>query len=501
MFKFLKKYRNQFILIILIFTIYFITRLIHLQLRYLPLFTDEAIYAYWAQRGKFDASWRLASLSDGKQPLFIWLTSLMMNLVSNPVLAGRLVSVISGALTMVGLILLGLEVFKSLWIGLIAALFYVFYPFALVLDRMALYDSLVGTFSVWALYLGILLTRMMRLDIAFILAQVIGASILNKTSGFFNIYLLPITLILFRTKSNLKNNFIKWVFLIFIVILLSLTYYSVLRLSYQFNLISEKNGNFIYTINHLLDSNFIILFAMNLSQFTEWLIIYFSFPIILLIIFSFFTKAFFREKLLLMLWFFVPFLALSAFGRIVYPRYLFFMTLPLLLLTSFSFVSIYKKLNKNNMLIALFVVGIFILNTICIYKIIFNYPKALIPKADKEQYINGIAAGGGIREIISYLIVESSARKIMVVTEGIYGSLTTTSVNMYFLNNPNIEKIVLDQIPTSIPAELLNKSKEMPVYIIFNYLQNVPVWPIELISQSRKGISNYYIRLYKVTRW
>ena len=79
---------------------------------------------------------------------------------------------------------------------------YVFYPFAQVYDRMALYDGLVGTFYVWALYFSMLLIRKIKLDIAYTLGFVIGGGILTKSSNFFSIYLLPFLLILFDFKQK-----------------------------------------------------------------------------------------------------------------------------------------------------------------------------------------------------------------------------------------------------------------------------------------------------------
>ena len=38
----------------------------------LPIFVDEALYLRWSQIAWKDASWRFISLTDGKQPFYIW---------------------------------------------------------------------------------------------------------------------------------------------------------------------------------------------------------------------------------------------------------------------------------------------------------------------------------------------------------------------------------------------------------------------------------------------
>ena len=141
--NFVKKYRLELIIAVLLTLAYFFLRLY--QIMSLPIFTDEAIYVRWSQIARQDASWRFISLTDGKQPMFVWIALNLMRFVKDPLLASRLVSVFAGFATMIGLFFLGREIFKNRWIGILSAFLYLIFPFALVYDRMALYDSLVGT--------------------------------------------------------------------------------------------------------------------------------------------------------------------------------------------------------------------------------------------------------------------------------------------------------------------------------------------------------------------
>ncbi|MDP2918200.1 MAG: glycosyltransferase family 39 protein, partial [bacterium] len=141
--------------------VFLVTRFYNLTL--MPIFTDEAIYVRWAQIANYDASWRFISLTDGKQPLFIWLMMDVMPIFGEPLFAGRAASILAGLGTMAGLFFLGKEIFKSKKVGWLAMLLYFLYPFALVYDRMALMDGLVGMFAVWALLFEILLVKTLRL--------------------------------------------------------------------------------------------------------------------------------------------------------------------------------------------------------------------------------------------------------------------------------------------------------------------------------------------------
>ena len=213
------------------------------------------------------------------------------------------------------------EIFKNRWVGILSSAIYVIFPMALVYDRMALYDSLVGAFAIWGLYFEILLIRNLRLDIALILGMVTGGAILTKTSGFFNIYLLPFTLLLFDLKAKKKlNRFAKWVGLVLISVFLAFGFYSVLRLSPFFHIINEKNSVFVYPFQELITHPF-RFFGVNMNGVWDWLITYYKWSLFLLIISSFFiSRKYTREKILLVIFYHVWFPGYVLQLQLVYPN-------------------------------------------------------------------------------------------------------------------------------------------------------------------------------------
>src|SRR5438477_13212189 len=75
---------------------YLATRLVHLGL--LPMVSDEGTYITWGVRALHATSaqdW-LASLEDGKQPLLAWLMPPFLALGGDRLVAGRLVSAVTG---------------------------------------------------------------------------------------------------------------------------------------------------------------------------------------------------------------------------------------------------------------------------------------------------------------------------------------------------------------------------------------------------------------------
>lgn len=497
-----KKYKTEIIVSLILLGLFFLTRLI--KLTSVPIFTDEAIYLRWAQIAKNDAAWRFISLTDGKQPLFVWLAMTAMKFIADPLTAGRLVSVLSGFVTMIGLWGLTFLVFRDKKVAFLSAFLYSISPFALVYDRMALMDTLVGTFSVLSLSLMILLTRSLRLDMALILGAVLGGGVLTKSSGFINLYLLPLTLLLFNWQDKKwKINFIRWLGLGVVSVVLAYGFYSILRLSPFFHIIDEKNTIFVYPFNEWITHPF-TFFVGNWKALWDWLTTYVTWPILLLVFGSFFlARKFTKEKLILFSWFLVPFIALAVFGRNLYPRFILFMTLSLLPLASLSLDALFKILPRKYLAFILF--WLFVLLPLrADYLILGNFSRAPLPRSDLDQYSSAWPAGGGVKEAIKFFKDQAKNGKIYISTEGTFG-LMPYALELYLIDNPNITITSFWPVPDLPPKEAVEASKKMPAYFLF--YQPCPsckktgeaplTWPVTPIFQIEKG-KNSYLTVYQL---
>jgi len=499
---FIKKYKIEIVILLFILTAYLLLRT--LSLLQIPIFTDEAIYLRWAQIAKNDASWRFISLTDGKQPLFIWLTIVAMRFIDDPLVAGRLVSVAAGIGTMAGLFFLGREAFKNRWIGILSAGLYALFPFALVYDRMALYDTLVGAFSVWGIYLTILLARSMQLDKAFMLGFVAGAAVLNKTNGFFTIYLLPLALILINYKvKDVKPQLLRFTGLCLLVVVMTYGFYSILRLSPFFYIINEKNSIFFYPVEEWIRHP-LSYFPANFSAFMDWLFRYVGLPILVLIISSFIvSKTYIREKIYLLLLFIIPFMGFALDGKTVYPRYIFPMTLSLLPLAAYTLVILYKRLPLKKWFIVLILAFFYWILTI--FLILYNFSGSPIPSSDKSQYLTAWPSGVGIHEINNYIENQARTKKVFLASEGTFG-LLPYAFELKFYKNPNVTVKGYWPIESEPPVDLLVSAQKNDTYIVFYQDCSVcegvglapPSWPLTKIMQTKRIEAGSYITLYKV---
>ena len=476
--------------------LYFFMRLTNLTK--LPIFTDEAIYIRWSQIGSRDANWRFISLVDGKQPLFTWIMMGLLRVIKDPLFAGRLVSVFAGFGTTIGMWFVTWELFKNKKIAFVSSLLYILIPFGLMYDRMALYDSLSAAISIWSLYLAIRLAREVRLDVALLLGISLGFGVLNKSDGFLILYMLPGTLILFDwMKKDKMKRLMRWVGLAFISAVICEVMYSILRLSPLYAMVGQKDAVFVYTFRQWLTHPFNFLVG-NLHGLFDWAIHYLTWPLYLIAIISGLTlwsKP--REKLLLLGWWFAPFFALALDGRVLYPRFILFMVLPLMILAAVGVVWVWDHFHGSIWRWVLILL-LFFVSMYTDFYIITNPLYAPIPEADAGQYINDWPSGWGIPQVNAYLAGEAAKGKVTVYTDGTFG-LLPYAIEIYLVDNPNMKIIGLYPIMPQMPKELFDDAKTRSTFVVFDQTQVIPPWPLKFISQWQKGQrTDVFMRLYEV---
>lgn len=477
---------------------YAITRLTNLTA--IPLFTDEAIYIRWSQIGAGDANWRFISLVDGKQPFFTWVVMVLLRLIpGDPLFIGRLASVLAGIGSIVGIWFLSYELFGRKAIAFMSSILYLVSPFALVYDRMALYDSMVATFFIWNFYLAILLARRVKLDVALILGMMLGVGMLNKTSGFLSLYLLPMTLIVFDWQSDFRwKRFVQWVFLVAVATIISQLLYSVLRLSPLFSMVSQKDSVFVYSYGEWIKNPFLSLEG-NLRGLLDWLIHYLTWPVFFAALLpAMVVPRSRREYLLIYAWWVIPFVGLASFGRVLYPRFILPMSMPLLVVAATTVVWVLEAIRLKVWKIVL--AGIFFLpSLLAVYYLLFNPLYAPIPYADRGQYISDWPAGWGVREVNNFLGRQAARGHITVFTEGTFG-LLPYAIEIYLVDNPNVTIRGIWPVPQEVPDYVISSVRLEPTYLVFSQ-QDVPKgWPVSLVAQYQKGLrTDRFYRLYKVS--
>lgn len=469
--------KKDALLIGVLIVAYFATRLINLDA--LPIFGDEGIYIRWAKVAWHDASWRFISLTDGKQPLQTWGTIPFLKLFPvNPLLAGRLFSVFSGLFALLGIFATGYYLFgkKAAYFG---SLLYVFTPMFMFYDRMALVDSAVNGFAVWMFLLSIILARNVRLDIALLYGLLSGMALLAKSSVRLFLGLGFLALIMIKPSISRILNFS---ILYFLSSIIALVLYNIQRLSPFFHYIAQKNKSFVMTFDELLQNPFANFFN-NIKIIPPYIFSEIGYVLGFLGIFGL-LLLFKKDKRLALyfcFWIVIPFIIIAFISKVIFPRYLIFFAGLLTILAAFLLIQI-KEMTK---LIAI-VISVVISVAYFDYAIIFNHKNIPFPPVDRGQYIEGITAGWGIRDLISYARDKSKEKRVIILAEGDFGVIGD-QLEAHLTQNDNIFIKGFWPLKVEHVIENQKKLKANFVYVVFSHQKELPEgWPIRLIREYKK---------------
>ncbi len=477
----------------LICGIYFATRLIRLD--QWPIFSDEGIYIRWAKVAWKDPNWRFISLTDGRQPLQTWGTIPFLKLFSeNALLAGRLFAVTSGFVGLIGTMTL----MFYLWgkrAAKIAGFLFVCIPYFVFYDRIALIDSAVNAGFVWILFFSILLARTLRLDVALLMGFVAGFVLLAKSTSRMFIMLSVAAPILFisKKKTEFITKSINYLVLLAGVGVIALFFYNVQRLSPFFHYVELKNTTFVMTFSEFLQTPFahftnnIKIIPLYIAWEAGWLIVIFS----IAGLFKLYKKDI-RLFLYILAFIVGPFVALSFFAKVLFPRYLIFYA-SILIITATYFITTLKVKTQY------IVLGILLLSmSVLSYPLIFDPVKASFPPVDRGQYVESETAVWGAKELMAYLRQESVSKPVLILAEGNFG-LVGDVLDVFLQEGDNME--IRGFWPLG-EKELLDHQQEATtkdVYIVFSHREEFPEnWPIVFVKEYTKPGNKKSLYLYKL---
>lgn len=455
---------KAFIIFSLSLVLFFGLRLFNLNR--IPVFVDEAIYVRWSQIMRHEPSLRFLPLSDGKQPLFMWMTMPSLKLCNDPLVAGRMVSVFAGVMSLFGIAFLTFVLTENLLLASLSSLIYAVLPFSVFFDRMALVDSLLSAFGLWSLALGAFLIRKTRLDLAMLLGFAIGFGSITKSPAiFFSLWQLFLFLALFDFRAkDVRSRLLKLAGAWLVVLLISQSIYNILRLGTNFHLIGSRNQDYLFSIREVLNHPANPLIG-NSKTTILWLWYLFTPPLFLCLFTPFFGR--FRK-----ISFWVIFLCLFALlsqasvAKVYTSRYILFAATPLILPITLGLHELGTRLKKTWLVISIFLLWPLFLSAV----LIVSPPKANLPLDMRSGYLEEWTAGWGQKEIASYLIAKSAeGKKLIVGTDGYFGTLPD-GLQIYTQGISNITVIGGSPAITAIPESLVNslKDKNNLVYLVAN---------------------------------
>lgn len=485
-------------IIIALVGLFFATRLFNLTV--LPIFTDESIYIYWAKYIATVRSHWFLSLTDGKPPLLIWMISFLLTILPHSfyLVAGRLPSVVSGLIGLIGIYKLAKILLNSEKAGVIAAALFIINPFILLYDRLAIYDSMLSAFLIWTIYFAVKTSKFLRLKDALFWGIFLGLSFYAKPTAILFIVLSPLCALFLLKRKSPKRDWGRLLGLSFFALAVGEGLNNLQRVSHVYSRAAIKNQEFQQPINELFKNPLALTWG-NMQGFITWITAYYSLPFVIigLVAFIFLMVKKPKEGVILFSLWVLPLLILATIGRIVFPRYILFTT-PYFIIPLAYGISMGFEKRKSVIFGTIFLLVIILASQIKMdYFLLTDPSRSSIPATDYNQYVSEHPSGYGLSkifEIINKEAKDNPGKKIFIVTQGTFG-IYPYAFNLEYWNNKQIE--VMPRWPLEkLDNDIYNASKKGSVFIVFKEKSGVPQeMPLKIILKSQKPGGNFPIYL------
>ena len=241
--------------------------------------------------------------------------------------------------------------------------------------------------------------------------------------------------------------------------------YNMLRLGPQFQMLSSRNADYVFSplelIGRPLDP-----FLPHFGDIKDWFPKLLTWPVLGFLAAGcwFLVKTKNKMGYVLFLWGLIPLLIEMAFLKTFTARYLLSSIPPLLIFSGFGINEILHRV-KISSLYKVFL-GLIIVLPLALnfdYQLLFSPPPKDLPKEERKGYFEDWTAGYGFKEIASFLVEQNEKQKVVVGTEGSFGTLPD-GLQIY-LDKSGIA-IVASQ--ATISAQVRNAAKDYVTFFVGN---------------------------------
>ena len=491
----MKKNLSSSVFPFLILILYFALRLINLTK--LPVFNDEAIYLDWGWKQIGSSNLLFASLKDGKQPLLIWLFGFAEKFIHDPLLAGRVIVVCFGCISLIALYLISRQFFSKK-LSLIPPLMYIFIPLFSFYDRQALMEMPVAAISLVTLYFLLKLLKKYEVKYALLIGLLLGTGFFIKSTfavfAVTTIFLLLVTFFIKRNKKLLLSAGI--VFIVMQVVLLPL------YLKPEFWQTLSRNNQYVMGVSDIMKfplsvwiANISAYFQIGFWILTPLVLLAFIVGLVLMLKGSYLSK--------IIAWWTILSLGIVMFlSKSPSSRYI-VAFLPLV--TVFSLQSFTKLYSKSKILsvslFSLLFLSIIVLTMLQIVNPLqyFSTLSKVTACSDQSEYVTGWTSGYGVPEVVNNLNAKAQNGPVIVGVDLEVGN-PQDAIMAYFHNSSQVKGFYFDQ--RVIPVDLANYQclkTSVPFYFVTrdNDTSGLEKF-FDLEKKFYKPYGKEYISLYKM---
>lgn len=484
--------------ILMLSFIYFLFRLINLTS--IPIFNDEAIYLDWGWREIHYPNNLFYSLFDGKQPFLMWMFGISESFFSDPLFAGRLISVITGFLTGLGIYYIGKKYFGRN-IARYSFLFYIVIPLFSFFDRQALMESAISSVGVWSCYFLINIFNEKDRKSSIMLGIILGIGFFIKSTVliFFISAIILSFFYLIKQADKQKKKIIQYIFLSFLISQIILIF---LYTQDKFWSSLSMNNRYSLTITEIMSFPFSRWFQTikNSLELEFWYLT--PLPLILgtagiINIFKRNTK-----RKYIACWFLINMIFMIFFARDISARYIVpFLPLFTIFICYFLFEVLKTKKTFSMVLFFLYVLFPSLITIVQIFSPLdyFYFLDKLTKLSQKQEYVAGWTSGYGVRDTYEF-IKEKNKNNFAVVGVRLDAGNPENAIFTYFYKEANIKPIFLDSkgLSPNILSSNCIKSN-IPIYFVSrsNQLAGLDKFLYE-IKRFYKPEGKEYIGIYRL---
>lgn len=422
------------------------------------MFLDERIHLRWAQWIAQGRRLRLPFISG--RGLSVYMLAALTPEASDPLIAGRLLTVAVGVVTMVAVHRFTCRASGDRRVADAAALFCIACPFALLYDRMVLTDAFLSAATALTLLLALSVAETPRARSGVALGIVIALGVLAKTTG---LVLFAIPALAWLLVAPDRRRAVPPL----------VAAYSVAAslVAYPLWLFFRKTDELAGALGTRENEDSLAgNAAANLRLAAEWLWAYWT-PCLALLALAGLILAVVRKTepdrrgaaVLLGLVTVVPTFAFVAVSEIWYPRYLLFTTVPLVALAGWGFVGAIDLVRARLLAPgarvgpwAALALAAVLAPAVRFDLALWTDPsRAPFPALDRFQYVTGWPSGYGSRESIAFLRAERAraAAGLVLVTPG--PSTTASAVRLLWAKDPSVD---VQYVAPDSPASILSST-------------------------------------------
>jgi 4-amino-4-deoxy-L-arabinose transferase-like glycosyltransferase len=435
----------------LLLALYLATRLTNLTA--LPVFTDEAIHISEAQRLDLAEDPLSPLQTRSPKPVLDWITKCSLSLSSDPLVSARIASVVVGALGMLGLYLLGSDLYST-HVGALAAALYVISPLMLFHDRMVLADVMLNTCGLYVLLFSLRSLQKGRATHAVALGATMALAVLSKLPG---VFFLVAPLLVWALVRRIKITTLA-LRLLPAYCTTALFLAPVLLHSLGPRLFNEIGLKTIATSQALTFPEWASLVAANAATSLTGIGAYLTFPVGVMYGVSLALVLVLRNEQGALLWTTTAIpvaVLLGSSTGFLPPRYFLFAVSPILACVAWSIEQLSRaaprllrragllcdqpaRLAPSAPAICISLLAVLSLQAASFdYFVLTDPSRAPLPSLDRWQYVQGWPSGYGMADAVNWLEDRATQGQLQVITD-LEDGIPLDALLIYLRDNPRI---------------------------------------------------------------